>query len=73
MSGRPALINRYRWWEAGLIYCGIAVFLAFLLAPFVEGFLVSLKPLSLQCRVNNHSLATHSHRLGVCGAALRGV
>ncbi|KAB0679994.1 carbohydrate ABC transporter permease [Aureimonas leprariae] len=47
MSGRPALINRYRWWETILIYGGIAVFLAFLLAPFVEGFLVSLKPLSL--------------------------
>ncbi|WP_152048741.1 carbohydrate ABC transporter permease [Aureimonas psammosilenae] len=40
-------INRYRWYEVAAIYAGLAVFLAFLLAPFVEGFLVSLKPLSL--------------------------
>lgn len=45
MSSKP-MINRYRWWEVVLIYCGIALFLAFVLAPFVEGFLVSLKPLS---------------------------
>lgn len=43
---RPAMIDRYRWWEIVLIYCGIALFLIFVLAPFVEGFLVSLKPLS---------------------------
>ncbi|APO75993.1 sugar ABC transporter permease protein [Rhizobium etli 8C-3] len=42
----PAMIDRYRWWEIVLIYCGIALFLAFVLSPFVEGFLVSLKPLS---------------------------
>ncbi len=42
----PAMIDRYRWWEVVLIYCGIALFLIFVLAPFVEGFLVSLKPLS---------------------------
>ncbi|RUM00684.1 carbohydrate ABC transporter permease [Rhizobium chutanense] len=42
----PAMIDRYRWWEIILIYCGIAVFLFFVLAPFFEGFLVSLKPLS---------------------------
>lgn len=42
----PAMIDRYRWWEIVLIYLGIAVFLIFILAPFVEGFLVSLKPLS---------------------------
>jgi multiple sugar transport system permease protein len=42
----PAMIDRYRWWEIVLIYCGIALFLIFVLAPFVEGFLVSLKPLS---------------------------
>ena len=29
-----------------MIYAGVALFLTFLLAPFVEGFLVSLKPLS---------------------------
>ncbi|MCO5732323.1 carbohydrate ABC transporter permease [Rhizobium sp. SSA_523] len=40
------LINRYRWYELVGIYCGIAAFLTFVLAPFVEGFLVSLKPLS---------------------------
>lgn len=40
------MVNRYRWYEIALIYAGIAVFLAFILAPFVEGFLVSLKPLS---------------------------
>ncbi len=41
------MIDRYRWFEVVGIYAGIAVFLAFVLAPFVEGFLVSLKPLSL--------------------------
>ncbi|MGO7421683.1 carbohydrate ABC transporter permease, partial [Rhizobium ruizarguesonis] len=41
-----AMIDRYRWWEIILIYCGIALFLFFVLSPFVEGFLVSLKPLS---------------------------
>jgi multiple sugar transport system permease protein len=43
---RHAMINRYKWYEIVAIYCGIAVFLTFVLAPFVEGFLVSLKPLS---------------------------
>ncbi|CUX33258.1 MULTISPECIES: carbohydrate ABC transporter permease [Rhizobium/Agrobacterium group] len=47
MTDRHARINRYTWYEMVGIYCGIAVFLAFVLAPFVEGFLVSLKPLSL--------------------------
>jgi multiple sugar transport system permease protein len=46
LSERPA-IERYRWHEVLGIYAGIGVFLLFLLAPFVEGFLVSLKPLSL--------------------------
>lgn len=45
MSQKP-LIDRYRWWEVVLIYLGIAVFLFFVLSPFVEGFMVSLKPLS---------------------------
>ncbi len=40
------LINRYKWYEIIAIYAGILVFLTFVLAPFVEGFLVSLKPLS---------------------------
>ncbi|MGF0522886.1 carbohydrate ABC transporter permease [Agrobacterium pusense] len=47
MTDKNAMINRYRWYEIIGIYCGIAVFLTFVLAPFVEGFLVSLKPLSL--------------------------
>lgn len=47
MTDKNAMINRYRWYEIVGIYCGVAVFLAFVLAPFVEGFLVSLKPLSL--------------------------
>jgi multiple sugar transport system permease protein len=47
MSDKNAMINRYTWYEIVGIYCGIAVFLIFVLAPFVEGFLVSLKPLSL--------------------------
>ncbi|MDH6297093.1 carbohydrate ABC transporter membrane protein 2, CUT1 family [Agrobacterium fabrum] len=47
MTDRHARINRYTWYEMVGIYCGIAVFLTFVLAPFVEGFLVSLKPLSL--------------------------
>ncbi|QEW17939.1 Inner membrane ABC transporter permease protein YcjP [Marinibacterium anthonyi] len=44
---KNAMINRYRWWEMVLMYLGIAVFLFFVLAPFIEGFLVSLKPLGL--------------------------
>jgi len=40
------MIDRYRWWEFVLIYAGIFLFLFFMLAPFIEGFLVSLKPLS---------------------------
>ena len=46
MSTQPAMVNRYRWYELIGIYAGILVFLTFILAPFVEGFLVSLKPLS---------------------------
>jgi multiple sugar transport system permease protein len=41
-----AMIDRYRWYEIVGIYAGIAVFMFFVLAPFIEGFLVSLKPLS---------------------------
>ncbi|KQS72240.1 ABC transporter permease [Rhizobium sp. Leaf371] len=46
MKEPSVLINRYAWYEIVGIYAGIFVFLTFLLAPFVEGFLVSLKPLS---------------------------
>ncbi|OLP60939.1 ABC transporter permease [Xaviernesmea oryzae] len=46
MREPPQLINRYKWYEILGIYAGIAIFLTFVLAPFVEGFLVSLKPLS---------------------------
>jgi multiple sugar transport system permease protein len=45
MSDVP-MIDRYRWWEKVLVYLGILLFLSFVLAPFVEGFLVSLKPLN---------------------------
>lgn len=45
MSSKP-MINRYRWYEIVFIYAGLLLFLAFLLAPFVEGFMVSLRPLS---------------------------
>lgn len=41
-----AKIDRYRWWEVVAIYAGMFCFLFFLLSPFIEGFLVSLKPLS---------------------------
>lgn len=41
-----AMIDRYRWWEVVGIYAAIAVFLFFLLAPFIEGFIVSLRPLA---------------------------
>jgi multiple sugar transport system permease protein len=41
-----AMIDRYTWYEYAAIYAGIFVFLFFVLAPFIEGFMVSLKPLS---------------------------
>ncbi len=41
------MIDRFRWYEKLGLYVGMAVFLFFILAPFIEGFLVSLKPLSL--------------------------
>ncbi|GGA94117.1 carbohydrate ABC transporter permease [Allosediminivita pacifica] len=47
MMKKNAMIDRYRWWEVILMYIGIAIFLFFMLAPFIEGFLVSLKPLGL--------------------------
>ena len=45
MKNETAMIDRYKWWEKIGIYIGILAFLSFVLAPFVEGFLVSLKPL----------------------------
>lgn len=45
-SNKP-MIDRYKWYEVVGMYAGIAVFLFFILAPFIEGFLVSLKPLAL--------------------------
>ncbi|MEF2073032.1 carbohydrate ABC transporter permease [Consotaella aegiceratis] len=45
MNQRP-MIYRYRWYEVIGVYAGILLFLTFVLAPFVEGFLVSLKPLT---------------------------
>ncbi len=44
------MINKYRWWEVVGIYLGIAAFLIFILAPFLEAFLVSLRPLD---RINS--------------------
>ncbi|MCF4097577.1 carbohydrate ABC transporter permease [Maritalea mediterranea] len=38
------MINKYRWYEIVGIYIGIAIFLTFILAPFIEAFLVSLRP-----------------------------
>lgn len=46
MKQQNSLMYRYKWYEIVAIYAGIALFLSFILAPFVEGFLVSLKPLS---------------------------
>jgi multiple sugar transport system permease protein len=41
------MIDKFRWYEKIGIYLGIFIFLFFITAPFIEGFLVSLKPLSL--------------------------
>ncbi|KPP91405.1 MAG: multiple sugar transport system permease protein [Rhodobacteraceae bacterium HLUCCA08] len=45
------MINRYKWWELVIIYTGMALFLAFILAPFAEAFMVSLRPLEKVFRV----------------------
>lgn len=42
---RP-MIDRYKWYEIAGLYLGLFVFLFFVLSPFIEGFLVSLKPLA---------------------------
>ena len=44
-ASRP-MIDRYKWYEVAALYAGLFVFLFFVLAPFIEGFLVSLKPLA---------------------------
>ncbi len=46
MNTKP-MIDRYTLVEIIAIYAGIALFLFFVLAPFIEGFMVSLKPLGL--------------------------
>ena len=45
-STKP-MIDRYKFHEVVLMYVAMAVFLFFILAPFIEGFLVSLKPLAV--------------------------
>lgn len=40
------MIDRYHWWEYVVIYAGIALFLVFMTAPFVEAFMVSMRPMS---------------------------
>lgn len=40
------MIHKYSRLEIIGIYLGIAVFLTFILAPFLEAFLVSLRPLN---------------------------
>ena len=47
MKASKPMIDRYKWYEAAGIYAGIFCLMSFVLAPFIEGFLVSLKPLSL--------------------------
>ncbi len=39
------MIDKFRWHEKIGVYLGIFVFLFFVLSPFIEGFLVSLKPI----------------------------
>lgn len=45
------MIHKYRWWELVLIYAGMALFLMFILAPFVEAFVVSLRPIEAVFRI----------------------
>lgn len=67
------MINRYRWYELVGIYAGILLFLTFVLAPFVEGFLVSLKPLSQLFRHLTASFQKtgRSRPIERCGPACR--
>ena len=39
------MLNRYTIWEKVLMYLGVLLFLTFIMAPFLEMFLVSMKPL----------------------------
>ena len=45
------MIDKYNWYEKLAIYAGMLVFLTFILAPFVEAFVVSLRPLDQVFRV----------------------
>ncbi|WP_068118860.1 carbohydrate ABC transporter permease [Tropicimonas marinistellae] len=45
------MIDKYTWWEKLLIYTGVLVFLTFVLAPFIEAFMVSLRPIDAVFRV----------------------
>lgn len=45
------MIHRYRWWEKLVIYAGMLLFLAFILAPFIEAFVVSLRPIKAVFRI----------------------
>lgn len=45
------MINKYKWYEKVGMYAAISVFMVFLLAPFVEAFMVSLRPLDAVFRI----------------------
>jgi multiple sugar transport system permease protein len=45
------MIHKYRIWEKIGLYCAIALFLVFILAPFAEALMVSLRPLDAVFRV----------------------
>jgi len=40
------MMNQYSWWQTLLIYCCLAVFLLFMLLPFFEMFMASLRPMN---------------------------
>ncbi len=39
------MIDKYKWYEKVGLYAALLVFLTFILAPFVEAFMVSLRPI----------------------------
>lgn len=45
------MIDRYSAWERAAIYAGMALFLVFILAPFAEALMVSLRPLDAVFRI----------------------
>lgn len=45
------MISKYKWWELVIIYTGMALFLTFILAPFAEALMVSLRPIDSVFRV----------------------